>query len=166
MMETIDIVDQQNRVVGRDLRTDVHLKNYFHRSIHVLITDNLKTKIFIQKRGNNCDSFPGYYGSSAAGHVDSGEPVEDAALRELEEEIGISGVGLDLLNIFDAGPKTGYEFVHLFTAPYEGEIIYNKKETEGGKWMEIEEIKKKLSKGKFTPNFKMCFRWFIENVLD
>lgn len=49
-----------------------------------------KREILVQKRSMLKDSFPGVWDISSAGHVDAGENVDDAAVRELTEELGVT----------------------------------------------------------------------------
>ena len=99
--EILDIVDENNYVVGKDLRSNIHLNNYFHRSVHIFVL-NSKNELFVQKRKKDADSYPGYYDSSASGHVLAGETYEEAAIRELGEELNLKNINLKKLNIFDA----------------------------------------------------------------
>ena len=46
--------------------------------------------ILLQRRSDQVKNWPGYWDISAAGHVSLGETPLDAALREAQEEIGIT----------------------------------------------------------------------------
>ncbi len=88
MVEDIfDIVDEQDRVVGRAPRREVHAKNLHHRATHILVHD-AAGRVFLQRRSLTKDTFPGCWDSSCSGHVDTGEDYETAARRELGEELG------------------------------------------------------------------------------
>lgn len=54
----------------------------------VVIADG-KGNFLLQKRAKNMQMYPACWDTAASGHVDEGETAEDAAYRELEEEIGI-----------------------------------------------------------------------------
>lgn len=43
-----------------------------------------------QKRAKDVSRYPGYYDISAGGHIKLGETIIDGAIREVDEEIGIS----------------------------------------------------------------------------
>ena len=55
--------------------------------MHILVREG--DKIFIQKRAECVKYLPGYYCTSAGGHVEAGEAPLTAAKRELNEELGI-----------------------------------------------------------------------------
>jgi len=160
--EILDIVDVNNQIIGKDLRTRIHMRGYYHRSVHIFII-NSNDEIYIQKRNMEVGSYPGYYESSASGHLLSGENYDDAAKRELEEEIGIKDLKLKRLHTFPADKTSGHEFVTLYLGKYDDILKIDKKEMKSGRFMRIDDIKKNLETMKFTPNFKRCFRWFIEN---
>lgn len=49
-----------------------------------------KRELLLQKRSILKDAFPGAWDISSAGHVDAGEKCDDAAARELTEELGVT----------------------------------------------------------------------------
>ena len=60
-----------------------------HASVHVwFYTDT--GKILLQKRSPNKIAFPNLWDVSVAGHISAGEDTITSALREIEEEIGLS----------------------------------------------------------------------------
>lgn len=89
--EIFDIVDHRDRVIGQATRGEVH-KNpaLVHRCIIILVYRN--DELFLQKRSMTKDAFPGVWTCSVAGHVDSGETYEEAAIREMQEELGIKAL--------------------------------------------------------------------------
>ncbi len=89
--EIFDIVDQRDRVIGKATRGEVHKDpSLIHRSIAILVYRN--DELFLQKRSMTKDAFPGVWTCSVAGHVDSGESYEEAAIREMQEELGIKAL--------------------------------------------------------------------------
>ena len=88
MTEWLDIVDIDDRVIGRDTRPNIHANGAWHRSSHVVLY-NSGGQLFVQLRSMSKDSGGGLWDTSAAGHVDSGESYDQCAIRELHEELGI-----------------------------------------------------------------------------
>src|SRR5438046_2178358 len=87
--EFFDVVDEKDEVIGRASRAEVHRRGLKHRAVHVLVF-NSRGQLFLQKRSQTKDTFPGAWDSSAAGHLCCGEQYDGCALRELEEEIGLA----------------------------------------------------------------------------
>ncbi|WP_034627835.1 NUDIX hydrolase [Desulfocurvibacter africanus] len=113
--ELVEVVDEKDRPIAVMPLQEVHKQCLRHRSVMVLLY-NLQGKIFLQKRGQAKALYPGRWDISASGHVQAGESCEDAALRELQEELGIQLDSLKLKQRVGAGPNTGWEFVSLYSA--------------------------------------------------
>ncbi|MEL6918842.1 MAG: NUDIX domain-containing protein, partial [Bacteroidota bacterium] len=102
------------------LKSEAHQKGFFHPTVHVwCYTDN--GKILLQQRGKSKSTFPLLWDVSVAGHVGAGEHITMAALREVEEEIGLSISENDLqkIGVFKSIQKHGdtlidSEFHHTF----------------------------------------------------
>jgi len=87
MAELLDIVSEDDVVIGKDTRENIHQKHLIHRGIHVLVINRQK-EILLQKRSKLVDYYPGYFDASVGVHVLSGETYEQAAVRETQEELG------------------------------------------------------------------------------
>jgi len=89
MQEIIDVCDSNGNYTGQKLpRSEIHKNKLWHRTVHVQILDFNNCALF-QLRSMEKDSFPNKLDISAAGHISSGEKIITAALRELEEELGL-----------------------------------------------------------------------------
>jgi len=84
----LEIVNEQDEVIGNKPRNDVHLHGLLHREVNVWLFDVAKN-IFFQKAGLHRPS-AGMLDASVGGHVNKGESYLEAALREAKEETGIS----------------------------------------------------------------------------
>ncbi len=80
-------IDDNDNALREVSLIKAHQEGLLHR-ISVVYLTNDTNQILIQKRTD------GRLDHSAAGHVDVGESYVEAATRELEEELGVSGVGL------------------------------------------------------------------------
>lgn len=99
MDEIIDILSSSGELTGKTcLKSEAHLNGLFHQTIHVwLYTDD--KKVLLQKRASVKKVFPNLWDVSAAGHIGAGERIEVAAIREVQEEIGITIKETDLQKI-------------------------------------------------------------------
>lgn len=93
----IIVVDENNENPRAVTYPEAKANNWIRRASRVFVL-NEDGKMLIQKRSQHI-SKPFLLDNSAAGHVDEGEEYIDAALRELEEEIGISAVEADLIEL-------------------------------------------------------------------
>ena len=88
-MELIDILSPDGEATGAvKPKADVHRDGDLHRSVHVWIVG--ERGILLQKRSMGKDNYPGAWDVSVAGHLSAGEDPITAAVREAEEEIGLT----------------------------------------------------------------------------
>ncbi|MEO3975386.1 NUDIX domain-containing protein [Streptomyces sp. CAU 1734] len=89
--EILDVVDRHDRVTGRATRAEVYARKLLHRCVFVLVRDG-EGRIFVHRRTASKLIFPSLYDMFTGGVVGAGESYDDAALREAEEELGVSGL--------------------------------------------------------------------------
>lgn len=125
MPEFMDIVDDGDRVIGRDTRERVHKDYQIHRGVHVIIV-NSDNEVLIQRRSFKKDYYPGYYDISVGAQVSSGESYEESALRELEEEIGCTHGDIVPIAYYDAYSSRQREkrkvFLHRCDGPFRADL--------------------------------------------
>jgi isopentenyl-diphosphate delta-isomerase type 1 len=138
--EIFDVVNEQDEVVGRRPRSEVHRLGLMHRATHVLVF-NKRGQVFLQKRSMTKDRQPGLWDSSASGHVDSGEDYDACAVRELREEIGLE-VSQAPRRLFKlaASAETDQEHVWVYRCEAEGPFRLHPDEIERGDWFEAQEV--------------------------
>lgn len=140
-VEWLDIVDEHDRVTGRDTRENIHKSGLYHRSTHVLLF-NSRGELFVQLRSLAKDENAGLWDTSAAGHVDSGESYISCAVRELHEELGISLPLSALEHIASFAPqqRNGYEFSQVFKACSDQTLVLQTEEIDDGRWVTPAEL--------------------------
>jgi isopentenyldiphosphate isomerase len=89
--EILDIVDERDRVVGQMARGEATARRLRHRCVFVHVRDG-QGRIFVHRRTPTKLLFPSRYDMFVGGVVGAGESYDDAALREAEEELGVSGL--------------------------------------------------------------------------
>ena len=162
-VEMVDVVDMHNNVIGEAPRKGIHEKHLLHRAAHIFLVDS-SGRLWIEKRGKTVDTNPGYYDSSAAGHVSKGETYDEGARREVLEELGIEGLELKPVRTIDAAPETNNEFVRFYIARSD-KLPRLHEDAVSQERYTIEEIKKKIKNGeKFTPMFLKLFAYYNETL--
>ena len=154
--EWFDVVDDQDRVVGRELRRDVHRRGLLHRAVHVLVF-NRAGQLFLQKRSMRKDSAPGAWDSSASGHLDCGEAYDACAVRELREELGVAAAApVEPLFKLPASEETAAEFVWVYRTRHEGPFVLHPDEIEHGAWFTPAEVDRAVRErpGEFARSFR------------
>ena len=163
--ELFDIVDELNQVTGQGTRREIHEGSLRHRAVHMFLV-NKHGAVLLQKRSLWKDRQPGKWDSSAAGHLDAGESYEEAVVRELKEELGVSGCGLQKIADFDAGENNGWEFISLYEGRYSGKVRFPAAEVDSVQWFTPEQIQAWVERRPqdFSPAFIPCWNaWLAAN---
>ena len=144
--EYIDVVNEKDEVVGSELKSSKKDKNFISRTVAIFVYDNDK-KFLICKRGPHKKNDPNLYDVSAYGNVMAGESCEQAARRELLEEVGID-CSLDFLDkyyreIDSNGKKVSKIFCSIFLGRSDQKPKLNH-ELSGFKRLDFKEIEKEF----------------------
>lgn len=166
--EIVDIVDENNLVIGKSSRKEAHLKGHIHRALSVLVL-NSKGQILLQKRSEKKSVHPLSWDLSTSEHVLSGESYEDAGVRSLREELGIESIVKKVtattlqIRKYEINGQIVHEkeIVLMLTSFYEGPFEVNTNEVHSAKFFSVEEIEKMVKNGE---DFTVWFLDEWENV--
>lgn len=86
--ERVDIIDEQERILYQTTKEDAHEKGLLHKCVIAEVIDSAGNWLFVEQSSTRQE--PGKLVSPMGGHVQSGEPLEEALRRELKEELGIT----------------------------------------------------------------------------
>ena len=88
--ELLDVCDEDGANTGNiEPRSKVHDLGLWHRVVCVWILKTSTGRLLLQRRSNKVSSHCGKWICSASGHVAHGESLKRAAVREIEEELGL-----------------------------------------------------------------------------
>jgi isopentenyldiphosphate isomerase len=95
--------------------------------------------------------------------VDAGETYAIAAVRELQEELGIvidSVAAMQLLFEHAACRETGNEFIEVYRLIWDGEVVPNPEEVSEGRWIDPVELDHWIARNRrdFAPSFRLVWR--------
>jgi isopentenyldiphosphate isomerase len=159
--EIFDVVDDRDRVIGKQTRREVHRRGLKHRAVHVLVF-NPRGEVFLQKRSFKKDTFPGAWDSSASGHLDSGETYDACAVREVREEIGLflEKTPKRLFKI-EACAQTGQEFVWVYRTESSGPFRLNLDELECGAFFKPDHVNRWMAERPrdFADAFRLVWKY-------
>lgn len=151
--EMFPIVDEEGNITGAATRGECHNgSKLLHPVVHLHVF-NSHGELYLQKRPEWKDIQPGKWDTAMGGHVDLGECVDEALLREVREELGITNFTPERITQYVFESPREKELVFVFKTIYDDEI-FPSDELDGGRFWTPAEIKGNLGKGVFTPNFE------------
>lgn len=158
-MELLDVLNENGELTGQTMdRKEIHDQGIWHRCVHIWII-NSKGELLVQKRASHLDNFGGLWDISAAGHVSAGETTEEAALKELREELGLvipfsefillKELKVSLPNNKTNGVKNHFDVVYLIKKDLNvEELILQEDEVEKVEFIHWRELKNRISQEK------------------
>ena len=110
----------------------------------IIVVINEKKQILFQKRSANKKHFPNKW-ALCSGLVISGESCDEAAVRELKEELGVEFQISDLHLL--EGNLNLTRFYYVITNYDESQFVIQKEELSSVKWFDLDEILEKVNSG-------------------
>jgi len=158
--QLIHVVDDDSRILGPIARGLCHGNPaLIHRAVHVLVL-NKAGRLLLQKRSKWVDSHPGKWDTSVGGHVGFGQSYLEAALREIEEEIGIPAGNIEPLYSLRFRNAQESENICTYLLKHDGPFQPHPDEVEELRFWSRVEIESALKQGVFTQNFEEEFEAF------
>lgn len=155
--ELLEVIDAAGRVLGLRRRAEIHGDpSLDHRAVHVLV-HNAAGALLLQKRSLHKRVQPGCWDTSVGGHVDPGESYEEAALRELGEELGInlpSASALEHRHDYVWRSPIETEHVRTFALVHEGPFTPSPVEIDALRFFTRDELRRAIGSGALTPNLE------------
>lgn len=156
--ELLDIVNDEDIIIGQEMRSTVHQLGLQHRGVHVFLFTS-DGRMLVQKRSEDRAQYPSALDCSVSEHVKAGESYIEAAMRGMREEMGVEGIPVKRLVKFrmNYGPND-----NEISMLYEGlidpaKVIFDPVEIESIHYFSLDELRDMINGGES----KVC-SWFIE----
>ena len=163
-MEYFDVCDENGLPTGEIVpRAQAHLNGIPHRTAHIwVMRDTARgAQVLMQKRSRNKDSYPGFFDTSAAGHIQAGDEPLESAQRELFEELGIAAKPEELTYVgnirirfeavFHNKPfrENEYSWVYLYREPVDAASLHlQESEVEEVRWFDLDGLAERARREK------------------
>ncbi len=162
-MEYVPHVDEEGKIIERVSRDEVHrgtsiLHPVVH--LHVMRSDGA---FLLQKRPQDKQIQPGRWDTAVGGHVAWGESIEKALRRETMEEIGLKQFQPLFAKKYVWTSELESELVFVFVyRSQQNDQFRHTAEVDELRWWSQKDIRSKLKKGVFTPNFEHEFNMLVK----
>jgi len=177
--EYIDIVTEQGKATGeKALKSEIHSKGYYHNTAHVWLYTS-HGEILLAQRSATKVICPSLWDVSVAGHVDAGEFIIHAAVREVKEEIGLELHPNDLQKIgvfkcfqsYNNNSINDNEFHHTYIVELKvplHELTLQTNEVDDVKLVTFDEFNTILNNigqdNHFVPSNKSYYEFVLESI--
>jgi isopentenyl-diphosphate Delta-isomerase len=147
--EDLDIVDDQDRVVGRAPRSRVLRDYHIHRAVMFFVFD-AEGNVFVNQRSDRKELYPGYWSIAFGGHVLAGESYDAAAAREIAEETGLSAPARQI-GAFQKRTADERENVRVYAVTADRDLNLFADEIAQGSFMSLAELNQMVGRADFLP---------------
>ena len=149
--ELVDIVDDDDRVVATVTRSEMRARRLQHRSVGVAVVSG-DGRLLVHRRSAAKDIWPDCWDIAAGGVVAAGEKYEEAARRELAEELGIGGVELEFLGQSRFVDGDVAELCRGYRVVHDGPFTFDDGEIVEVRWVTFAELDMMRAGHRFLPD--------------
>lgn len=163
----IDIVDENDHVVGQDTKENKFAKELISRNV-VAFIKNSKGELIIVKRSKNKRSWPNRLDLATCGNVNCSESYDEAIKREIKEELGIDCELKFVDKVYNEVEENGKK-VRYFTGVYKGQTDQTPKlcdELLELRFVPVKDLSLMMDEDpdKFSPSFVREFKEFEKEL--
>lgn len=167
-LEMLDLVDEQDNVIGIKSRTEIYAHHMPHfRAINVFLM-NSKGQLWIPRRVASKILFPLALDTSVGGHVKSGEAYKQAFERELLEELNIelNNIAYKYLGYVNPYQDNTSCFMHVYEIRSDITPDYNTADFIEYFWLTPQELLEKIALGENTKDDlpKLIKKFYINKL--
>jgi isopentenyl-diphosphate Delta-isomerase len=166
-MDKVILVNQDDQVVGEMEKMEAHVKGVLHRAFSVFLFNDAG-ELLLQQRAFSKYHSGGLWTNTCCSHPAPGEEVVEAALRRLNQELGIQDVEVEIVHhfLYKAEFENGlteHEFDYVLKGKYNGVPILNNEEVESVRWISMQQLRDEIISD--PDRFTFWFRELIKQQI-
>ena len=162
--ELVDIVDHDDNVLYQCTRKEMRAQVLRHRAVFIAVV-NSAGELLIHQRSAMKDLWPSWWDLAAGGVVSAGESYDAAALRELDEEVGVTGVPLVDLGVGTYSDEEVSLVGRCFMVKYDGPLVLRDGEVVAIEWVSQNDLMQRLVERDFLPDSKALVLPALQKIL-
>jgi isopentenyldiphosphate isomerase len=150
-VEMVEVVDHAGDVVGLVTRAEMRARRLRHRSVFIAVFSH-DGDLLVHRRSDTKDLWPGWWDLAIGGVVAEGESWQDAARRELAEEIGAAGTTIEDLG---GGAYSDHDVslvARCHRTVFDGPFTYADGEVTEAHWVARRDLPEWLAAKPFLPD--------------
>lgn len=149
--EQIQHIGPDGVVLGLVSRARMRAENLCHRAVFVVVLSG-DGCLLVHRRSESKDLWPGWWDIAVGGVVVGDESYEVAALRELDEEVGIREVKLEFVYEGEYRDSSVHLIGRCYRVRSNGPYIYRDGEVEETRLVTPRQFAQMISENQFVPD--------------
>jgi 8-oxo-dGTP pyrophosphatase MutT (NUDIX family) len=149
--ELVDVVDEHDRVVGVVARAEMRAHRLRHRAVSIAVFGS-DGRLLVHRRADTKDVWPGMWDIAAGGVVAAGEDCDEAAVRELAEELGVAGVTLEPIGRGAFNDHAVSSVLRCYRCVHDGPFTFTDGEIAEVRWVDTAGLARLMAREPFVPD--------------
>lgn len=169
MEEKVVLITPNDEFLGVMNKQEAHEKGVLHRAFSVFLF-NAKGEMLLQRRAASKYHSPNLWTNTVCSHPREGESYKEAALRRMQEELGISADIEEKFHfIYKADVGQGlweHELDYVFMGFFEGDFSLNSEEVSEVRYISTEDLDREIKEKpeNFTEWFKIILNEYKQHL--
>ncbi|PWB30621.1 NUDIX hydrolase [Pseudomonas sp. SDI] len=159
--ERIAWVDEQDILLGARPRAELREQGLIGRGTYILLF-NSAGELCVHRRTLSKAIYPGYWDVAAGGMVAEQESYEASAARELEEELGVSGVALTFHERFFFDQPGNRLWCAVFSAVWDGPLRLQPEEVSEARFIPLKTALEETLRTPYCPDSLAALNRYID----
>ncbi|HWH90063.1 MAG TPA: NUDIX hydrolase [Pseudomonas sp.] len=159
--EQIAWVDEHDNLLGALVRSDLRERGLIGRGTYIMLF-NSAGELCVHRRTLSKAIYPGYWDVAAGGMVQADESYAESAARELEEELGVSGVELTAHDHFFFEDVDNRLWCSAFSAVWDGPLKLQPEEVLEARFMPIEQVMQEITQKPYCPDSLAALQRYLK----
>ena len=158
--ELIAWVDEADQLLGSLPRAELRARGLVGRGTFILLFNSVG-ELCVHQRTYSKALYPGYWDVAAGGMVLAEESYAESAARELEEELGVSGVELTAHDHFFFEDTGNRLWCSAFSAVWDGPLILQPEEVLEARFLPIDEVLRDIDEKPYCPDSLAALKRYL-----
>ncbi|WP_065260253.1 NUDIX hydrolase [Pseudomonas bananamidigenes] len=159
--ERIAWVDEQDNLLGSLVRSDLRARGLIGRGTYIMLF-NSAGELCVHRRTLSKAIYPGYWDVAAGGMVQADETYAESAARELEEELGVSGVELTAHDHFFFEDPGNRLWCSAFSAVWDGPLILQPEEVLEARFIPVDQVMLEIEQKPYCPDSLAALKRYLK----